>query len=92
MMPRTLRDVAHAVGGLATGADVEIRSVVTDSRLVRPGALFVAMPGEHTDGGLFVAEAFRFGAAATLVTRRHGGAGPRGVRSIHGRRPAEAGG
>ena len=46
MMPRTLRDVAQAVGGLASGEDVEIRSVVTDSRLVRPGALFVAMPGE----------------------------------------------
>ena len=67
MMPRTLRDVARAVGGLAIGEDVEIRSVVTDSRLVRPGALFVAMPGAHTDGGLFVAEAFRFGAAGALA-------------------------
>ncbi len=67
MRPRTLRDVARAVGGLATGDDVEVRSVVTDSRLVRPGALFVAMPGAHTDGGLFVAEAYRFGAAAAMV-------------------------
>jgi UDP-N-acetylmuramoyl-tripeptide--D-alanyl-D-alanine ligase len=67
MRPITLHGVARAVGGLAIGSDVRVTSVATDSRLVRPGALFVAMPGEHTDGGLFVPEAFRFGAAAALV-------------------------
>jgi UDP-N-acetylmuramoyl-tripeptide--D-alanyl-D-alanine ligase len=67
MRPRSLHDVARAVGGVAIGEDVEVRSVATDSRLVRPGALFVAMRGAHTDGGLFVPEAFRFGAAAALV-------------------------
>jgi UDP-N-acetylmuramoyl-tripeptide--D-alanyl-D-alanine ligase len=67
MRPFTLHAVARAVGGLAIGPDVRVTSVATDSRLVRPGALFVAMPGEHTDGGLFVPEAFRFGAAAALV-------------------------
>jgi UDP-N-acetylmuramoyl-tripeptide--D-alanyl-D-alanine ligase len=67
MRPITLHGVARAAGGLAMGPDVRVTSVATDSRLVRPGALFVAMPGEHTDGGLFVPEAFRFGAAAALV-------------------------
>jgi UDP-N-acetylmuramoyl-tripeptide--D-alanyl-D-alanine ligase len=67
MKPVTLREIASAVGGLAIGSDVRVTSVATDSRLVRPGALFVAMPGEHTDGGLFVPEAFGFGAAAALV-------------------------
>ena len=67
MRGRTLHEVARAVGGLPLGADVEVTSVATDSRLVRPGALFVAMPGAHTDGGLFVPEAFAFGAAAALV-------------------------
>jgi len=67
MKGRTLHEVARAVGGLPIGADVEVTSVATDSRLVRPGALFVAMPGAHTDGGLFVPEAFAFGAAAALV-------------------------
>ena len=67
MRPVTVHEVARAVGGLPIGPDVRVTSVATDSRLVRPGALFVAMPGEHTDGGLFVPEAFRFGAAAALV-------------------------
>ncbi|MEO8291753.1 MAG: UDP-N-acetylmuramoyl-tripeptide--D-alanyl-D-alanine ligase [Actinomycetota bacterium] len=67
MRPLTLQEVARAVGGLAIGPDVRVTSVATDSRLVRPGALFVAMPGEHTDGGSFVPEAFRFGAAAVMA-------------------------
>ena len=76
MRPRALHDVARAVGGLAIGRDVEVVSVATDSRLVRPGALFVAMPGEHTDGGRFVPEAFRFGATAALVRDGTETAGP----------------
>jgi len=67
MRPRLLHEVADAVGGLAVGPDVEVDSVVTDSRLVRPGSLFVALPGLRTDGGRFVGEAFAFGAAAALV-------------------------
>ena len=67
MRPLTLHQVARAVGGLAIGPDVRVTSVATDSRLVRPGALFVAMPGEHTDGGSFVPEALRFGAAAVMA-------------------------
>ena len=59
MKPRRMSQVARAVDGLHTGADVEVSSVVTDSRAAGPGALFVALPGEHTDGGLFVPEAWR---------------------------------
>jgi UDP-N-acetylmuramoyl-tripeptide--D-alanyl-D-alanine ligase len=43
--------------------------VVIDSRQVTPGALFVALPGEHTDGHLFVTQAANAGAAAALVSR-----------------------
>lgn len=42
---------------------------VIDSREAVPGALFVALKGEHTDGHLFVADAFRRGAQAALVER-----------------------
>jgi UDP-N-acetylmuramoyl-tripeptide--D-alanyl-D-alanine ligase len=65
--PRRMRDVASAVDGLLVGDDREVTSVVTDSRAVGPGSLFVALPGEHTDGGLFVPEAFENGAAGVLV-------------------------
>jgi UDP-N-acetylmuramoyl-tripeptide--D-alanyl-D-alanine ligase len=38
-----------------------------DSRAVRGGELFFALPGEHTDGHLFVAAALAAGAAAVVV-------------------------
>ncbi len=46
----------------ATFTDVAI-----DSRAVRPGDLFVALPGENTDGHRYVATAFAQGAHAALV-------------------------
>jgi UDP-N-acetylmuramoyl-tripeptide--D-alanyl-D-alanine ligase len=62
-----MSDVARVVDGLLLGPDGVVSSVATDSRLVRPGGLFIALPGEHTDGGRFVDEAFRNGAAGVLV-------------------------
>lgn len=41
-----------------------------DSRLVEPGNLFVALPGEHADGHAFVRAALAAGAAGVLVGRR----------------------
>jgi len=40
-----------------------------DSRLAIPGSLFVALPGERTDGHEHVGEAFERGALAALVDR-----------------------
>ncbi|MDQ3011694.1 MAG: UDP-N-acetylmuramoyl-tripeptide--D-alanyl-D-alanine ligase [Acidobacteriota bacterium] len=40
---------------------------VIDSRAVKPGALFVALPGEQVDGHTFVQEVFDKGACAALV-------------------------
>lgn len=67
MRPRRMSDVARAAEGLFLGEDVEVTSVAIDSREVMPGALFVALPGERTDGGRFVPEAFANGAAGVLV-------------------------
>ena len=62
-----MSDVAGAVEGLFLGDDTEVTSVAIDSRDVAPGDLFVALPGERTDGGRFVPEAFANGAAGVLV-------------------------
>jgi UDP-N-acetylmuramoyl-L-alanyl-D-glutamate--2,6-diaminopimelate ligase len=48
-------------------AAVSIRGVTNDSRDVRPGSLFVAIPGLHVDGHDFVESAAAAGAAAALV-------------------------
>lgn len=53
------------------GDDVSaFRKVVTDSQQVRPGDLFVALPGEHHDGHDFIADALARGARGLLVQRR----------------------
>ncbi len=47
--------------------DPEITGVTADSRRVKPGYLFAALPGAHTDGRRFVADALAAGAAAVLA-------------------------
>jgi UDP-N-acetylmuramoyl-tripeptide--D-alanyl-D-alanine ligase len=44
-------------------------SVETDSRLVTPGSIFFALPGEVTDGHLFAGDAVASGAALLIVER-----------------------
>src|SRR4051794_32860781 len=48
-------------------ADIEITSIAYDSRAVRPGSLFVAIRGFHTDGHTFIPQAIERGATAVVV-------------------------
>jgi len=65
-----LADVLEALTGLRpNGAAIPIREGAIDSRLISPGALFIALPGEHHDGHDFVGEAFAAGASVALVKR-----------------------
>ncbi len=59
-----LRDLAAVSGGRVFGADVEVGGLAVDSRLVRPGDLFVAQRGARADGLAFLPEARRRGAVA----------------------------
>ncbi|MBI5943201.1 MAG: UDP-N-acetylmuramoyl-tripeptide--D-alanyl-D-alanine ligase [Chloroflexi bacterium] len=52
-----------------TNATALITEAVIDSRLVIPGSLFVAIPGEKMDGHDFVAEAFNRGASFALIQK-----------------------
>lgn len=65
---RGARREGRAVGADAL-ADVRVTAITEDSRQVRSGSLFVAVPGFHVDGHDFVAAAARAGAAAALVER-----------------------
>ena len=63
-------DLVEATGGaLLRRSQRPVRGAAVDSRLVRPGELFVALPGERTDGHEHLADAARRGAAALLVSR-----------------------
>jgi UDP-N-acetylmuramoyl-tripeptide--D-alanyl-D-alanine ligase len=69
----TLAEIAAATGGalrLPAGAhdfDDVAGSVQTDSRLVEPGSIFIALPGEVTDGHVFAEGAVGRGAALLIV-------------------------
>jgi UDP-N-acetylmuramoyl-tripeptide--D-alanyl-D-alanine ligase len=67
----TLGWVAGAVAGTLSGgrARAPIREVVTDSRSMAAGDLFVALRGPRFDGHSFAAEALARGAAGVVVER-----------------------
>jgi UDP-N-acetylmuramoyl-L-alanyl-D-glutamate--2,6-diaminopimelate ligase len=48
-------------------ADLAIRGLTADSREVRPGFLFAALPGTKLDGASFIADAVEKGAVAVLA-------------------------
>lgn len=69
----TAADAARIAGGKLLIHDrggVVISAVAVDSRRVSEGSLFVALPGERTDGHEFLAQATRAGAAALLVSEK----------------------
>jgi UDP-N-acetylmuramoyl-tripeptide--D-alanyl-D-alanine ligase len=53
--------------------DSAIAAVASDSRKVGEGCLFVALPGERTDGHEFLSQAAEAGAAALLVSEAQAG-------------------
>lgn len=75
MISTSLSHLADVLGGrlVVRGTDTPDTTVSgdvdTDSRLIEPGGIFVAKPGEATDGHLFVAAAVERGAALAIVER-----------------------
>jgi UDP-N-acetylmuramoyl-L-alanyl-D-glutamate--2,6-diaminopimelate ligase len=61
-----LHDLLRGVPVRATSGDPEITAVTADSRLVKPGALFVAIPGTAMDGAKFIDQARAKGAVAVI--------------------------
>jgi alanine racemase len=71
LIPTKLDQIAQIASGELCGpsAPLVVDRICTDSRGASPGALFVALKGEHVDGHRFLADAFRNGATAALVAR-----------------------
>lgn len=81
MITRTLQKIADMCGGtLGSAADpeLEISGVITDSRKITSGCLFVPLTGDHFDGHDYSAAALTAGAGATLW-QRDKGAAPEGA-------------
>jgi UDP-N-acetylmuramoyl-tripeptide--D-alanyl-D-alanine ligase len=74
VIPTTLAEIAAIVGGTladATGDEV-VTGAAIDSRRVADGDLFVALPGEHSDGHDHAAAAVAAGATGVLAVRAVG--------------------
>ena len=74
MIDLRIDEIVEAVGGALVGTPdcgllVVGGDVHTDSRKVVPGSIFFALPGELTDGHLFVQAAVDAGAALLVVER-----------------------
>src|SRR5438270_5620926 len=77
LIPTKLERIAHEIGGELRGASsslspassLVIDRICTDSRGAAPGALFVALKGQQTEGHRFLTDAFRNGASAALVEK-----------------------
>jgi UDP-N-acetylmuramoyl-tripeptide--D-alanyl-D-alanine ligase len=74
----TLGQAAAALPGASVVGDAALvfDRVVSDTRAVRPGDLFVALRGERFDGHDFIAAAAQAGAVAALAERGLDGAHP----------------
>lgn len=73
--------LAAAASGTLRGAERAVgRGLVTDSRLVAGGEVFLALSGESFDGHAFVDEALRRGAAVIVAER--GRVAPRGEAAL----------
>jgi UDP-N-acetylmuramoyl-tripeptide--D-alanyl-D-alanine ligase len=66
-MDLTLADIIEGLSGNRIAAPQTIEKVVVDSRQAGEGALFVALPGQKSDGHQFVGQAFQQGAIAAIV-------------------------
>ena len=71
MISLAVKEIAHRLGANLVGSTVEtsIERIVTDSREVRAGDLFVAIHGNRLDGHDFVEQAASREAAACLCNR-----------------------
>ena len=69
MRPIALSQVAAWVEGRHLGDDVTVEAVGTDTRALPPGALFVALRGEHFDAHSLIPQAEAAGASALLLHR-----------------------
>src|SRR6185437_11528920 len=66
----TVEEIARVLGAQLAGSGDKaavVTALTSDSRAVVPGALFVALRGEHADGHAYVAAARVAGATAALT-------------------------
>ncbi|MFZ5816100.1 MAG: UDP-N-acetylmuramoyl-L-alanyl-D-glutamate--2,6-diaminopimelate ligase [Bacillota bacterium] len=66
-----LHELITALDGaqVLASPEVDVRGIAADSRLVKPGDLFVSIPGARVDGHQFIQQAVERGAVAVVAQR-----------------------
>jgi UDP-N-acetylmuramoyl-tripeptide--D-alanyl-D-alanine ligase len=72
-MMLTLADAIEALTDVRLEAGTILTEAAVDSRQSIPGSLFVALPGDRTDGHDFLQQAFQKGASVALIQREVAG-------------------
>src|SRR2546429_7849793 len=67
--PKPLAELAERLGTPAPAAGAPVTGITHDSRAVRPGDLYAALPGARVHGADFVTQAAGLGAIAVLTDR-----------------------
>ena len=70
MIPLSLVEISAAVGGQLVGDNITINSVVTDSRALQKGDVFLALKGPNFDGHKFVHQVAEQGCCALIVAQQ----------------------
>ncbi|MCI0508527.1 UDP-N-acetylmuramoyl-tripeptide--D-alanyl-D-alanine ligase [Chromohalobacter marismortui] len=70
MSTTTLHEIAGWLGAVAPDVEAVTGQVVSDTRRIAPGDVFLALVGERFDGHDFLEEARDKGAAGAIVSRR----------------------
>ena len=71
-----LQALADETGGQLVGKSVALQNLAIDSREVKAGDLFAALPGQRVDGHDFAPQALAAGASALLTERKLEGLSP----------------
>lgn len=68
----SLNEIKKIIGGelIRGDGDTQVTRISIDSRKIKPGELFWAIPGERYDGHDFVLEALSKGAAGAVISRK----------------------
>lgn len=70
------KKLTEIVGSTSQVIDCTVKNIVTDSRIVKPGDVFIAIRGEKFDAHQFVPEVLKQGAALAIVDHPVEGAEP----------------
>jgi len=63
-----IKDIVRMIDGKTKIGDLElVRGISINSKTTKPGDLFFALKGEHTDGHLYTSEALKNGAVGVVV-------------------------